>query len=137
MTMTTDERILYTFLIRILHKHSCYSRFADTDSPVNKFLSAKEIFAILKEDAKDQPALHDYLKAHPSLSPKDVDDFLASVCKLEYPKEVIQTYFNCNTENSEGKTIKYLLDGNTLRYALPKRRKFPRQNTMKAMIFLF
>lgn len=121
--MTTDERILYTFLIRVLHKHSCYSRFADTDSAVNKFLSAEEIFAILKEDAKDQPALHDYLEEHPSLSPKDLDDFLASVCKLEYPKEVIQTYFNCNTENSEGKTIKYLLDGQTFRYALPKKKE--------------
>ena len=74
--MTEQEQILYTYIIRTLHKHSKYSRFVDLYSPQNKFLTAEEILTILKSDAQSEPALLKYLNQHPTLSPNDLDQFL-------------------------------------------------------------
>ena len=135
--MTDNERILYTFIIRALYKHSYYSRFAAEDSAVNKFLSAEEILAILKEDAKTQQALNNYFKEHPSLSPADLDQFLSTVKDKEYPKEINQTYFHCNEESSKGKTIQeYHPPGHPFQYAIPKKKEITSSKDYKSNDFL-
>ena len=122
--MTKNEQTLYTYIIRILHKHSRFSRFIDTESPQNKYLTAEEIFAHLIEDAKNEPALASCLKQYPSLSPYDLDQFLSTVKDLEYPKEINPAYFSCNEENSEGKTIiQVSSSGQPFQYAVPKKRR--------------
>lgn len=122
--MTEQERTLYTYIIRVLHRHSKYSRLVEISSPQNKFLSAEEILAILKEDAKTAPALQAYLDQKPALSPSDLDQFLSTVLDLEYPKAVNQNYFYCNEENSEGKTLKRCFSSDEVaQYAIPKKKE--------------
>lgn len=121
--MTKNEQTLYTYIIRILHKHSRYSRFVDLESPQNKFLTAEEILAFLKEDAKSEPALASCLKQYSALCPYDLDQFLSTVKDLEYPKEINPAYFSCNEESSEGKTIIQATPiGQPFQYAIPKKR---------------
>ena len=135
--MTKNEQTLYTFIIRILYKHSKYSRsYKDTD-PQNKFLTAEEILTHLNEDAKKEPALNACFKQYPNLSPSDLDQFLSTVKNLEYPKEINPTYFSCKDENSEGKTI-HVSDafGLTVRYAIPKKKAVSAPKNFESNDFL-
>lgn len=135
--MTEQEQILYTYIIRTLHKHSKYSRFVDLYSPQNKFLTAEEILTILKSDAQSEPALLKYLNQHPTLSPNDLDQFLITVLDKEYPKEINPAYFHCNEENSEGKKIiEYHELNKPFQYALPKKKDISALKTYESNDFL-
>lgn len=120
--LDNDNRILYTYIIRILYKKS---RFSFNSNTPNRYLTAEEILKTLKEMANatsSLEALQDYLDKHPTLSPDDLDTFLYSVQELEYPKQVNQKYFHCNPKNSEGKTIRLQkMEDGRIGYAIPKK----------------
>lgn len=122
--MTKNEQTLYTYIIRILYNHSRYSRFVEPNSPQNRYLTAEEILALLKETAQQEPSLKSCLQQFPNLLPYDLDQFLSTMKDLEYPKEINPKFFYCNEENSEGKTIiQVSAPGQPFRYAIPKKRE--------------
>lgn len=120
--MTKNEKILYTYIIRILFHNSNFSYRVDISSPNNKFLSGKEIINMLHKEANSDQKLKDFLEKIPSLTSSNLDTFLSTVLELEYPKAIEPSLFGCDSKNSEGKTLKrFQFPDRTFGYAVPKK----------------